>query len=697
MAGKISTYFGYDEIKAEYNSKSSLNSFNEESFMVIDTMRIDRYHSSMKEETSSMTKDATRLLDEQDYIGFFKSCGSSYVRSIRRAQEITSIFKFSTPSIDLAQEFASDLNVLTQSIETDASFANQAKFISIADSLDIKIVAFGLGLNPDGSGSLTSTSLEEYSNILAFSFKSFTQTEDSGNIGMVYALEFVPWVDNAEFQITSKILDENIEILLPRSLIPKANPKSGDTDAVFMNNDSTRSQFECKDSFYRIDKYGYCCEEEVLFNIALRQYESEEQDVAMSSRVCKPIRKLETSVVKNNMSNNGEFVARLDSVVQYKLNQLFTLQTCLDSVNSFSEKYDNHILKSTDTAKYDASVEGKFTVRELKKVLDPLNDYSLIRHMSNELDEFIDMFYRPCIAALFGTNIGSSSDIEPKYFMAHGWLTHDACAKISCLADNMRWNRDGSGCIESLITGNTAPMYEDYIDSECKKDDEDNSIVEFEVCKYKSNELIRFQTSTNTCWGTQIIPHYLIEHFCMPEITAAKNYEGQQGIQSDTCMLGTLTDFNVALSSNGGSATQSTTGSGGLASYAIDGVTDGAWGSGITATAYAENSWWKVTLTSTYSISKVIVYVRTDSCCNTVNTDFTMKIYNGGTEVYNSADSNPDESSTVKEFYTFELPGIDGDEVEIANNNPFVNPHNGQTSQPTVQLAEVVVIEERYL
>ena len=125
----------------------------------------------------------------------------------------------------------------------------------------------------------------------------------------------------------------------------------------------------------------------------------------MSNSVFKLRRQLDKSKVKNNMSNNGEFVPCLDSVLQYRLNQLFFLQKLFASVNSFSEKFDNYIFKSRVTAKYDASVESRFTVKELKTVLDPFNDYSLIKHMGNDLDKFIDIFYGPCIAAFFGTNM----------------------------------------------------------------------------------------------------------------------------------------------------------------------------------------------------------------------------------------------------------------------------------------------------
>ena len=37
--------------------------------------------------------------------------------------------------------------------------------------------------------------------------------------------------------------------------------------------------------------------------------------------------------------------------------------------------------------------------------------------------------------------------------MAYSWTTLDACEKLSCLADNMRWDRshDSVGCVPRLI------------------------------------------------------------------------------------------------------------------------------------------------------------------------------------------------------------------------------------------------------
>ena len=485
--------------------------------MVIATMRIERYYASLKEEVSPLSPDAATLLENQDYIGFFKSCGPNYVRGIRRAQELTAIFKFHSSSRETASEFAANLKVSGWGQSVEADFSKKAKFSSINSSLEIKILGYGLGLNQEGSETLVATSLDEYNEAINFAFKSFTQNEDSHNIGMVYGMEVVPWVDNTAFQVASKLLDENIEIPMARSLIPLAFLKNATTMDAFDNDLATRALFKCKNPSYHIDKYGYCCDPETLYDPTDAAYEEEDQDIGISERVCRPVNSLDKSVVKNNMANNGEFVARLDSIVRYRLNQLFTLEKCISAVRAIPDVYEYHILKSQDTVKYDKAIEFTFTVAELKMALDPSRDYGLVRHMGRELDEFIEMYYQPCIAALFGTNVGQNPGTDPQYFMAYPWYNHEACNKLSCLADNMRWDRDGEGCVPSLITGHDETVHSGTL---CAVDGDDYS--EEEQCKYSDAELDGYKTDAQTCWTEQknrVIPFYLMEHFCLPQIT----------------------------------------------------------------------------------------------------------------------------------------------------------------------------------
>ena len=157
--------------------------------------------------------------------------------------------------------------------------------------------------------------------------------------------------------------------------------------------------------------------------------------------------------------------------------------------------------------------------------LDPRADYGLIKQMGKELDEYIEMYYRPCTAALFGSTIGTSPDVDPQYFMANGWLEHSACAHLTCLAENMRWNReiDGNRCVPSVIVGSNSwpkvlprpiPGAATPEDDNCSRDDNN-------MCKYLTDDLVSFVMAAKTCWatGTGTTPFYLMNHFCMPQIT----------------------------------------------------------------------------------------------------------------------------------------------------------------------------------
>ena len=304
LASSLSDTFGYEGIKKEAkfdaaNSESSVR-------MVISTMRIERYYSSVRDEISPLSPAALKLLDSQDYIGFFKSCGPRYTRSIRRAQEITSIFKFEVTSTQSASSFASGLKK-SGSVTVDAapeeSLAAQPQFATIASSLEIKILGFGLGLNIAGSSTLVSTNLAEFNEVMKFAFTAFTTSEDTSHIGMVYGIEVVPWVDNTEFQVASKVLDENVEIPLGRSLIPRVVVREVSTTSEFRNTLDDRALYQCKGPINFMYKYGYCCEENMLFNPAAYEYQTEpnitnNQQAYISVRVCKPVHVLDKSLVK---------------------------------------------------------------------------------------------------------------------------------------------------------------------------------------------------------------------------------------------------------------------------------------------------------------------------------------------------------------------------------------------------------------
>ena len=149
---------------------------------------------------------------------------------------------------------------------------------------------------------------------MKFAFKSMTRGENAAYIGMVYGMEVVPWVHNTAFQVAAKLGEENIEIPMSRSLIPRAYPElSTHTDKWEFKD---RDKWTCKEPTFNIDKYGYCCELEQMFDVDANAYTG---GADLDKSMCKPIRALDPSLVKDNMVNNGEFVSRMDSAMRYKL------------------------------------------------------------------------------------------------------------------------------------------------------------------------------------------------------------------------------------------------------------------------------------------------------------------------------------------------------------------------------------------
>ena len=482
--------------------------------MVSATMRLERYYASVREEVSPLADDAMLLLETQDYVGFFKACGPNYVRGIRRAQEVTAVFTFRENSDTASSTFYN--NVRSNGYGSNNNSANSAN--SIQSSLRIYILGFGLGLGMSGSETLVATSLAEYENIMKFAFRSMTQNKDSHHIGMVYGIEVVPWVDNTAYQVASRLLDENLEVPLPRSLIKLAFLIDSSDNIVFANTNTTREKFRCKDPVYEIDMYGYCCEINALYDFDEEEYNAD----VISERVCRPLRTLETSVVKNNMASNGEFVARLDRSARFRLNQLTTLEKCVSGARALPDRLNYQTLRSLDTVKHDATIEIELSLFELKVAIDPFNDYSLVKHMGKELDEWMDMYYQPCLAAIFGSNIGTDSDTDPTYFMAYPWHTHDECINLSCFGNSMRWDRENGGCTPSLITGAEAPSYQPNQDTRCSFDEDSTGDVE--ECKYKQADLKEYHTSAVACWNSNLPSYqvdYFMTHFCMPSLTGS--------------------------------------------------------------------------------------------------------------------------------------------------------------------------------
>ena len=631
-SAKLSYSFGYSWFNGEISAqRASETTTTSKTHYVASSMRIERYYASIREEMSSLTDDATTLLNREDYVGFFKACGPSYIRGIRRAQEVNAFFLFTSSSSIRSTEYADSVQVshwwwTRRNGSRSSSRSSTTK--SESQSLRIIIKGFGLGLSQDGSETLIAQNLEEYNGVMKFAFRTMTKIPESHHIGMVYGMEVVPWVENIVFQVAANLQDESIEIPVARSLIPRAFRISDPKDFNFINDsDETRAQFRCKAPQFEIDKYGYCCESGSLYDTKSQEYAEENP----RERVCRPLRSLEPSFIKDNLAANGEFVARLDRSVRYKLNQLSTLERCISAARAIPERYDYYILKSQDQVKFDGTIDINFSVFELKMALDPFNDYGMLKHMAKELDEFLDMYIAPCYAAIFGSNVGTSPDTDASFFMAYPWHNHDECTKLSCLGTSMRWDRSNpeGGCVSSLIAGVDSPNFSGGEDN-CNKDANQNTLH----CKHKSSELEETHAKTTGCWN-KIVPRgrvdYFMDHFCMPSLSGAILNQGAINALRASYVrfcggTGERKSMNVALSRP---TEQTDEAAGGVHGRAVDGNTDGNyWRRSVTHTSSTTDPYWQVDLEGSFEIVEVVVYNREDCCENRLD-NFVLTITDG--------------------------------------------------------------------
>ncbi len=574
------------------------------------SMRIERYYSSVKEDSASILRDAATLLQRQDWVGFFKACGPTFVKSVRRAQEVAAFFIFKSTNQEDAENFATNLQL--------SYWLDSLQGSTESKSLKIVIKGYGLGLTQGGYETLVATTIDEYHEAMKFAFKTMMATDpENRHIGMVYGMEVTPWTENTELLIESNLNEEVVEVVAPLSLISRSYLITDPTNFVYDH--SNRENYRCKNHLDIIDKYGFCCKKDAMYDSATQSYDAS----ILEERACRPILKLPTTVIRDNLIANGEFVARLDDAVREKLYYLSTLEMCISAVRAIPERFDFNILKPQDSVKYNNDVESEVTAFELKQALDPFNDYAMLLHMTREIDEFLIMYIQPCYAALFGSGVGNIPGTDNAYFLSQAWYNHAACTKLSCLAKGMRWDRgsESGGCVPGLMLG---------VDSEAIQNDVNcamESNLETKSCKYSKDEINKFHEKVKMCWDTTVPRgsiYALMDQFCMPRVGEySVDPLRVQALQRNSffyCADGAIDNpvtsvkVNVALNKP---AYQSTTyphnGSTSLANLANDGNIDGnMWKLSVACTLSEISPWWYVELNGVHKIKEIVVYNRSD-------------------------------------------------------------------------------------
>jgi len=204
-------------------------------------INLNSYYASLDESSSKMSGSASKLLENNDILGFFSSCGSYYVRSIGRNAKFIAIFTYKTKTREPDKNFEEDLEAEINGfgkgmkekllddvigsatsalgVMTDRDFRKKAA----SKKLTINVAAFGLGKNE--SATLISYDIATFKAAIADAFMSM----QNPRTGKVSSIEVVPWVENTDFQVLIK-LEEDTEV------VEESEPKTDTTVEVSDNN-----------------------------------------------------------------------------------------------------------------------------------------------------------------------------------------------------------------------------------------------------------------------------------------------------------------------------------------------------------------------------------------------------------------------------------------------------------------------------
>lgn len=178
-------------------------------------INLHSYYASLDEASTKMSDSASKLISNGDLPGFFSSCGSYYVRSIGRKSRFISIFSYKTEDQKPDKKFENTLETqikgfgqtLKESVKalgeaalTSADFAKRdfSRECSKRD-LTITTAAFGMGKNENAT--LISYDIDTFRASIAEAFIAM----QNPSTGKVSTIEVVPWVENTDFQLFTKL------------------------------------------------------------------------------------------------------------------------------------------------------------------------------------------------------------------------------------------------------------------------------------------------------------------------------------------------------------------------------------------------------------------------------------------------------------------------------------------------------------
>ncbi|KQC28679.1 discoidin domain-containing protein [Flagellimonas eckloniae] len=235
-------------------------------------------------------------------------------------------------------------------------------------------------------------------------------------------------------------------------------------------------------------------------------------------------------------------------------------------------------------------------------------------------------------------------------------------AQLAANADYVPYVRPAG----AFLVGETTPNYNQVIDFK-EIDNKQVGDPDFFPFAYASSGASVTLTSSNTSVATIVNGNIRIQGEGTTNITASQGGNSTFAAAPNVVRQLTVTSGGTGGTTNlalNGTATQSTTLAGAVASRANDGDTNGNFGGNSVSAAEGPNAWWEVDLGDNYEIDDINVFNRTNNCCSSRLSDFTVSVINsGGTTTFTQTITTAPNPSV-----TLDAGGVTGQVVRIQSN-----------------------------
>jgi len=205
MTGSLSAGWWMPRVQMHASASSKTEkTTSKKTSLIVTKMAMERYYDSLDDTTAKLTPHAMSLIRKGDIIGFYQACGTGYIRSIRRTNEVAAVFTLTSTSSQELEDFTSSFGAggggtyygISADVDVKGKHSSTSSKKQSDFQMKIEIQAFGIGLNKEDDQALLATDLKQYHAAMEYAFRSM-QSED---IGQVFGIEVVPWTDNLQFQ-----------------------------------------------------------------------------------------------------------------------------------------------------------------------------------------------------------------------------------------------------------------------------------------------------------------------------------------------------------------------------------------------------------------------------------------------------------------------------------------------------------------